>query len=45
MSDNDFPDAVQVVDQDAAEQRITEPASHDDELYAMQLSQEDNEPS
>ena len=40
MTDNDFDIDVQTVDQDTAEQRVTEPASHDDELYAAQVANE-----
>lgn len=39
--DNDFPDAVNPVDKDAAEQRVTEPATHDDDVYLEQLDNED----
>lgn len=41
MTDEDPLDGAQVVDRDAAEQRITEPATHDDAIYQEQLEGEE----
>ena len=40
MEDNDFDTDVQIVDQDTAEQRVTEPATHDEDLFASQVDSE-----
>jgi hypothetical protein len=40
MDDNDFDIQVQSVDQDTAEQRVTDPVSHDDALFAAQVDSE-----
>lgn len=41
VTDEDPLDGAQVVDRDAAEQRITEPATHDDAIYQEQLEGEE----
>lgn len=39
-TENDFDADVKVVDQDTAEQRVTEPAQHDEDLYKAQVASE-----